>query len=286
MQKKISMLLSSILVVIILLISSAYVVKQTQYAIIFQFGEAVGVVEKPGLKFKIPFIQSVQYFDNRLLNVNVEDKELTAADGKRLIVNAFARFKIIDPVLFVTTVVNYEGSNIRINKIMESSMRKVIGRVALSALLSTERSNIMTEIHSLVNQETKAFGISIVDVRILRADLPKENSEAIYQRMQTEREREAKKIRAEGQEEAARIISDADKQSKILLAEAYMQSEILKGEGDKVAAKIYNEAFSKDQEFYKFYRNLLAYKNTLNKGDTNFVLSPDSDFFKLLKLNK
>jgi membrane protease subunit HflC len=286
MQKKISILLSSILVVIILLISSAYVVKQTQYAIIFQFGEAVGVVEKPGLKFKIPFIQSVQYFDNRLLNVNVEDKELTAADGKRLIVNAFARFKIIDPVLFVTTVVNYEGSNIRINKIMESSMRKVIGRVALSALLSTERSNIMTEIHSLVNQETKAFGISIVDVRILRADLPKENSEAIYQRMQTEREREAKKIRAEGQEEAARIISDADKQSKILLAEAYMQSEILKGEGDKVAAKIYNEAFSKDQEFYKFYRNLLAYKNTLNKGDTNFVLSPDSDFFKLLKLNK
>lgn len=286
MMNKLSILLSILLGAIILLITSAYTVNQTQYAIIFQFGEAVGVVEKPGLKFKIPFIQSIQYFDNRLLNVNVEDKEFTAADKKRLIVNAFAKFKIIDPVLFVTTLVNYEGSNTKINNSMVASMRQIIGRTPLNALLSTERSNIMAEIHSLVNKEMEAFGIDIIDVRILRADLPKQNSEAIYQRMQTEMEREAMKIRAEGKEEAVRITSDADKQSKILIAEAYMQSEILKGEGDKAAAKIYNDSFAKDQEFYKFYRNILAYQNTLNKKDTNFLLSPDSEFFKLLRLNK
>jgi membrane protease subunit HflC len=203
-----------------------------------------------------------------------------------LIVNAFAKFKIIDPVLFVTTVMNYDGSNTKINNSMVSAMRQVIGTIPLNALLSTQRADIMSEIHSLVNKEVKSFGIDVVDVRILRADLPKQNSEAIYQRMQTEMEREAMKIRAEGREEAAGIIAGANKQQQIILADAYKQSEFLKGEGDRSAAQIYNKAFSSDQEFYKFYRNILSYQNTLNAKDTNFVLSADSEFFKLLKLNK
>lgn len=286
MMNKFSILLSIIAISVILFFASVYTVGQTQYAIIFQFGEAVGVVDKPGLKFKIPFIQSIQYFDNRLLNVNVEDKEFTAADKKRLIVNALAKFKITDPVLFVTTVMNYDGSNTKINNSMVSAMRQVIGTIPLNALLSTQRADIMSEIHSLVNKEVKSFGIDVVDVRILRADLPKQNSEAIYQRMQTEMEREAMKIRAEGREEAAGIIAGANKQQQIILADAYRQSEFLKGEGDRSAAQIYNKAFSSDQEFYKFYRNILSYQNTLNDKDTNFVLSADSEFFKLLKLNK
>jgi membrane protease subunit HflC len=270
---------------ILALINSIYIVKETQYAVIFQFGEAVHVDKTPGLKLRLPIIQTAQFFDKRLLNANVEEKELTTSDDKRIIVNSFARFKINNPVLFFKTVTNYEGGLIRINKIMESSLRKVIGRVPFIALLSGERSNIMKEIELLVNQEAKDFGVDIVDVRILRADLPKANSEAIYMRMQAEREREAKKIRAEGREEADIIRSDADKQSKILLAQAYMQSEILKGEGDQQAAIVYNQVYSKDPDFYKFYRNLLAYKATL-KNKATFVLSPNSDFLKMLQLNK
>lgn len=279
-------LVSTALAIVITLLFSLFIVRQNEYCVVFQFGEAVRVIDKPGLKIKIPFIQDLQYFDQRLLYVNVEDKELTASDGKRIIVNAFVRFKIVDPVLYVKTLANSQNSYIRMNKIMESSMRKVIGKSPLISLLSTERSNIMVEIATLVDQEAKNFGIDVKDVRILRADLPKENSLAIYQRMQTEREREAKKIRAEGREESARIRSEADKQVRIVLAEASMQAQIIKGEGDGDAAEIYNKAYSKDAEFYKFYKKLDVYKNVLTKDDTNFILSPDSEFLKMLNLSK
>ena len=266
--------------------SALFTVDQRHSAVVFQFGEAMRTIESPGLNIKIPFIQNVEFFDRRILNVEAEAKELTASDGKRVIVDAFAKFRIVDPVMFYKTVHNYQGVKIRLNKNLESSMRKVIGRLPLTSLLTSARSDIMSNILNQVNEEAKNFGLDVIDVRILRADLPKENSAAIYRRMQTAREKEATQIRAEGQEEGARIRSRADKESKILLAEAYMQSQIIKGDGDMEAAKIYNLAYSVDPEFYKFYRSLEVYKNTLKKDDTSFVLSPEAELFKYLNLGK
>ncbi|WP_341761972.1 protease modulator HflC [Candidatus Tisiphia endosymbiont of Thecophora atra] len=272
---------------LLLSVSSAlFTVDQRHSAVVFQFGEAMRTIESPGLNIKIPFIQNVEFFDKRILNVEAEAKELTASDGKRVIVDAFAKFRIVDPVMFYKTVHNYQGVKIRLNKNLESSMRKVIGRLPLTSLLTSARSDIMSNILNQVNEEAKNFGLDVIDVRILRADLPKENSAAIYRRMQTAREKEATQIRAEGQEEGARIRSKADKESKILLAEAYMQSQIIKGDGDREAAKIYNLAYSVDPEFYKFYRSLEVYKNTLKKDDTSFVLSPEAELFKYLNLGK
>ena len=263
-----------------------YMIKETQYGVVFQFGEAVKTVDTPGLKIKIPMIQQVRYFDKRILSVDVEAKELTASDGKRVIVDAFARFKIVDPVEFYKKVMDYAGFNLRLNKILESSMRKVIGKISLSSLLSSERINLMKQIEGLLNDEAAFFGVKMVDVRILRADLPKENSAAIYKRMQTEREKEAKQIRAEGLEEALGIKAKADKESQIIMAEAYMQSQSIKAEGDEKAAKTYNTSYSKDPEFYKFYKSLDAYRKTLKKEDTNFILSADSEIFQYLNLRK
>lgn len=271
---------------LILISSTFFTIDQRQFAVVFQFGEAVRVISTPGLNIKIPLIQNVEYFDNRILSVEAEAKEVTASDEKRVIVDAFARFKIMDPVTFYKTVYNIQGLRVRLNKIIESSMRKVIGRVPLTTLVSGERNNVMLEIRNLVNESAKDFGVEVIDVRILRTDLPKENSSAIYSRMQTEREKEAKQIRAEGQEEAAVIRATADKMSNIILAEAYMQSQIVKGEGDQEAARIYNDAYSQDPEFYKFYRSLIAYKNSITKDDTTFVLSPDSELFKFLHMGK
>lgn len=263
-----------------------FTVDQRQVAVVFQFGEAMRAIDAPGLNIKIPLIQNVEFFDKRILHVDAEGKELTASDGKRIIVDAFTKFNINDPVMFYKTVRDYQGVRIRLNKILESAMRKVIGRVQLTTLLTAARSDVMHDIYNIVREEAQAFGVNVIDVRILRADLPKENSAAIYKRMQTEREKEAKQIRAEGQEEGARIRSKADKESKILLAEAYMQSQIIIGEGDAEAAQTYNAAYMTDPEFYKFYRSMSVYKNTLKKNDTSFVLSPDADFFKYLNLNK
>ena len=233
MMSKIYYLIFGIFASIVILSLALFAVDQRQFAVIFQFGEAVRVIDKAGLNIKIPFIQNVEFFDKRILHVEAEAKELTASDGKRFIVDAFAKFRINNPVMFYKTVYNYQGVRIRLNKNLESSMRKVIGRVPLTTLLTEERSNVMLSILNQVNEEAKNFGIDVIDVRILRADLPKENSAAIYRRMQTAREKEAKQIRAEGQEEAARIRSKADKESKILLAEAYKDA----GRADKAEAE-------------------------------------------------
>jgi membrane protease subunit HflC len=274
------------LLILVVIFSTIFQLDQRQSAIIFQFGEAVRVVKEPGLHIKIPFIQKMEYFDNRIMTVDAEAKEVTASDGKRVIMDAFAKYVILDPVTFYKTVNNYQGAKIRLNKILESSMRKVIGRVDLTEILSTSRGDIMSDICNNVNEETKNFGIKVYDVRILRADLPKENSEAIYKRMQTEREKEAKQIRAEGQEEAARVSSKADKESQVIIAEAYKQAQIIKGEGDAAAAKIYNAAYSKDPDFYKFYKSLSTYKEILNKEDTSYVISPSSPLLEFMKIGK
>lgn len=250
-MQKIYYIIFTAILGLILISSSLFSVDQRQSAVVFQFGEAVRTIEKPGLHIKVPLIQNVEFFDKRLLDVEVEAKELTAADGKRVIVDAYAKFQINNPVMFYKTVHDYQGVKIRLTRNLESSMRKVIGKISLSSLLSQERSNVMLNILNQVDGEAKSFGIDVVDVRILRADLPKENSAAIYRRMQTAREKEATQIRAEGQEESVRIRSKADKESKIILAKAYKDAQIIKGDGDEKAAKIYNSAYSADPEFYK-----------------------------------
>lgn len=285
-MNKIYYILFGAVAALILIAGALFTVDQKQTAVVFQFGEAVRVIEKPGLNIKVPFVQNVEFFDKRILNVSAEAKELTASDGKRIIVDAFAKFKIVDPITFFKTVHSYQGVELRLNRILESSMRKVIGKVSLNTLLTDKRASLMLLIRDLVHKEAQAFGIDIIDVRILKADLPAENSAAIYRRMQTEREKEAKQIRAEGNEEGARIISKADKESKIILANAYMDAQKIKGIGDAEAAKIYNLAYSKDPEFYKFYRSLVTYQNSLSKDSTQFILSPKSEFFKYLKLGK
>jgi len=261
-------------------------VDQRQNGVVFQFGEAVRVIESPGLNVKIPFIQNVQFFDKRILDVKAEAKELTASDEKRVIVDAFAKFRIVNTVEFIKTVHNYQGAQLRLNRILESAMRTVIGKFPLNTLLTDKRANLMLQIRDLTYSEAKNFGIEVIDVRILKADLPPENSTAIYMRMQTDREKEANQIRAEGNEEAARIRSKADKESKITLANAYMDAQKTKGLGDAEAARLYNQAYSKDPEFFKFYASLNTYRTSLTKENTQFVLSPDSEFFKYLRLGK
>jgi membrane protease subunit HflC len=272
--------------IFLMLSGSLFSVDQRQNAVVFQFGEAVRVIESPGLNIKIPFIQNVQFFDKRILDVKAEAKEVTASDEKRVIVDAFAKFRIVDTVEFIKTVHNYQGVQLRLNKILESAMRTVIGKVPLNTLLTDKRANLMLQIRDLTYSEAKNFGVEVIDVRILKADLPPENSTAIYMRMQTDREKEANQIRAEGNEEAAKIRSKADKESKIILANAYMDSQKTKGLGDAEAAHIYNQAYSKDPEFFKFYASLVVYKSSLLKENTQFVLSPDSEFFRYLKLGK
>lgn len=283
-MNKLHLIIIGALLTLIVLSSSLFAVDQRYKAVVFQFGEAVQVIEEPGLNFKIPLIQNVRFLDKRILNVVAEEKELTAADEKRVIVDAFAKYQIVDSVKFIKTVNNYSGANLRLNRLLDSSLRTIIGRVPLNALLSDKRSDLMLQIRDLVHQEALAFGIKIIDVRILKSDLPSENSQAIYSRMQTERYKEAKQIRAEGEEEAAKIRSRADKESKIIIAKAFMEAEQIRGLGDAEAAKLYNKSYSKDAEFYKFYRSLVAYKSSLLKDNTQFVLSPKSDFFKHLKV--
>jgi len=282
-MNKLHIILFTVASVIGLLANSLFIVDQRENGIIFQFGEAVRIIENPGLNIKIPLVQNVQLLDKRVLNVNAEEKELTASDEKRVIVDAFAKYRISNSVRFIKTVHNYAGVNLRLNKILESAMRSIIGKYPLSTLLTDQRADLMCQIRDLVHKEAKSFGVEVIDVRILKADLPTENSEAIYSRMQTERYKEAKQIRAEGAEESALIEAHADKEKQVILAHAYMVSQKTKGLGDSKAAKIYSAAYSKDPEFYKFYRSLVAYKTSLSK-DTQFILSPKGEFFKYLHI--
>jgi len=285
-MNKLHLILLAGIAAIIIIAGSLFTVDQRQTGIVFQFGEAIRIIEKPGLNIKIPLIQNVQFLDKRILNVSAEEKELTASDEKRVIVDAFAKYKIVNPLKFVQTVHNYAGANLRLNKTLESAMRTIIGKYPLSTLLTDQRASLMYQIRDLVSGETQSFGIELIDVRILKADLPKENSMAIHSRMQTERNKEAKQIRAEGAEESARIRARADKKNKVILAEAYMEAQKIKGLGDNESARIYNAAYSKDPEFYKFYRSLVAYKASLAKENTQFVLSPNAEFFKYLQMGK
>jgi membrane protease subunit HflC len=270
----------SIVLIGVIMFQAAFVVKEIDQAIVLQFGNPKKIITEAGLKFKLPFIQNVVFIDKRILNLDNAPEEVIAADQKRLIVDAFARFQIVDPLKFYISVGNERVARSRLSTIINSRIRGVLGTQELSTLLSKERAKQMAIIQNDVNEEAKSFGIKIVDVRIKRADLPQANSEAIYKRMQTERQREAKEFRAEGAEIAAKITSTADKDVTVLLANANKQSQIFKGEGDGQRNKIFAEAYGKDPEFFGFYRAMQAYETALIGGDTSLILSPDSDFFK------
>ena len=259
---------------------SIFIVQEINQAIVLQFGDPKKIVNKSGLNFKLPFIQKVAYLDKRVLNLDNPPEEVIAADQKRLIVDAIARFKIVDPLKFYISVGNERVARQRLATIINSRIRGVLGKQELATLLSKDRAKQMSIIQNDVNTEAKNFGIEIVDVRIKRADLPQANSEAIYARMQTERQREAKEFRAQGAEIATRIKSTADKEVTVILANAKKKSEIMKGEGDGQRNKIFADAFGKDPQFFSFYRAMQSYEKALIGGDTSLILSPDSDFFK------
>lgn len=273
--------------------NSFFIVDQTEQALVLQFGAPVRVEQEPGMKFKMPFIQNVEYFDKRLIDFDSEPKEVIASDQKRLIVDAFVRYRIVDPLRFKQTVSDERTMRSRLNSILESSLRQVLGSQPLAALISEKRSEVMDDIRDLVNMQARGvktegappggFGIEVVDVRIKRADLPAANSEGIYKRMQTERQREAAEFRARGAEDAQKIRSQADKERTILLAEARKKAEIIRGEGEAEATKIFAQSFGQDQDFFQFYRTMQAYKKTLSPKDTTMVLSPDSGFLKMLE---
>ena len=263
-----------------LIFFSVFVVKEINQAIVLQFGDPKKIILKPGLNFKIPFIQNVVFLDKRILNLDTPPEEVIASDQKRLIVDAFARFQIVDPLKFYISVGNERVARSRLSTIINSRLRSVLGKQELQTLLSKDRAKQMALIQDGVNNEAENFGIKIVDVRIKRADLPQANSEAIFRRMQTEREREAKEFRAKGAEMAVTITSTADKEVTVILANAQKQSEIMKGEGDGQRNKIFAEAFGQDPEFFAFYRAMQAYEKALIGGETSLILSPDSEFFK------
>tara|TARA_B100001027_G_scaffold111857_1_gene77160 strand:- start:246 stop:1127 length:882 start_codon:yes stop_codon:yes gene_type:complete len=279
-MKKGKLILPVIILIAATLYFSIFIVKEINQAIVLQFGDPKRILMKPGLNFKIPFIQNVVFLDKRILNLDAPPAEVIASDQKRLIVDAFARFKIVDPLKFYISVGNERVARSRLSTIINSRIRSVLGTQRLQTLLSEERTKQMSLIQDGVNTEAAKFGIQIVDVRIKRADLPPANSDAIYRRMQTEREREAKEFRAKGAEMAITITSTADKEVTVILADAEKQSQILKGEGDGQRNKIFADAFGQDPEFFAFYRAMQAYETALIGGETSLILSPDSEFFK------
>lgn len=280
-----SLLISGIVIVVgaFVLFSSMFIVHQTQQALVLQFGDPKRQITNPGLEFKIPFIQDVVFFERRVLDIDPPRQQVLLASQKRLDVDSYARFRIIDPLEFYKTVRNERGARAQLSGIINSTLRRVLGNETLKEILSNKRVAIMADIRRQVNAAVDRFGIEIIEVRLRRADYPKETSNNIYDRMKSEREQEAREFRAQGAEQAQQIRADADKQRTILVAEAKQKSETLRGEGDGLAIKIYADAFGQDPEFYGFYRSMLAYRKAMTDSDTTLVLSPDSDFFRYFK---
>lgn len=275
----------AILVALIFLVASSFfTVQQTQQVLITQFGQPIRVIQEPGLHVKVPLIQNVITFDRRLLDFDTAGEEVILGDQRRLIVDSFTRYMITNPLLFFQTVGAAEqGIRGRLNSIVTSSLRRVLASETLIAVLSAERGRIMGEIRNQVNEEGDRFGIEIVDVRIRRADLPEENTQAILSRMQSERERIAREARAEGFEVAARIRAQAERDRTVLLAEAEANAAILRGTGEQEAIRVFAEAFSKDPEFFQFWRTMQAYRDVFSTGESRMVLTPESDFFRYFR---
>jgi modulator of FtsH protease HflC len=264
--------------------SSLFAVHQTQQVLITQFGQPIRVADQPGLNWKVPFIQTGIGFDRRLIDFDAQGQEVILGDQRRLVVDTFTRYRITDPLRFYQTVGATEnGIRLRLGPIVSSSLRNTLGNEPLLAVLSADRARIMGEIRQRVNAEARSFGIEVTDVRIRRADLPEENTQAILSRMQSERERVAREQRAEGAEQAQRIRAAAERDRTVLIAEAQSRAETLRGEGEQQAIRIFAEAYEKDPEFYQFWRTMQAWREAFADGESRLLLSPDSDFFKYFR---
>jgi membrane protease subunit HflC len=280
MQRIVSFALIGLGVLAVVLFQSVFVVQQMQLALITQFGEPVRVIKEPGLALKAPFIQNVIVLDKRILELDATPEEVIASDRRRIVVDAFARYRISDPLRYYQSLRTDALAQQRLSSILSSSLRGELGKRPFAALLSADRQSLMTSIRDQMRNQAQALGIEVVDVRIRRADLPKENLDSVFGRMQTERQREAAGYRASGDEEAQRIKSAADKEVTIIKANATKQSDILRGEGEAERNRILGDAYGRDPEFFEFYRSLTAYEQSMSSSNTTLVISPDSPFFK------
>jgi membrane protease subunit HflC len=271
------------IVIAITAFSSVFVIRENEQALILQFGNPQKQVDDAGLNFKTPFIQDVIYFDKRILDYDASAAEIPTLDQKQLVVDAFARYKIIDPLKFYQTVATESIAESQLNNIINSNLRDSFGKQLFTKLMTETRAKLMAEISKKVDTAMRSLGIQVIDVRIKRVDLPEENSQAIFRRMQTQREQEARRIRAEGDRKAREIRADADKQQRVIVAEAKKTSEILRGEGDAVATKLYNDAFGRDRDFFDFYRSLQAMRTGLIGDTTSYVGPPQGEFYRFFK---
>lgn len=270
----------AIVLIVLLAYSALFTVNPRQQFLVLRFGEVQEVIDTPGLNFKLPFIDNLILLDKRILDLDMTPQEVIASDKKRLVVDAFARYKIVDPIRFYQTVATIPGANSRLSTFLQSSLRTVVAKASFTSVVRDERSSLMEQIRQDVDRSAETIGIDVVDVKIRRADLPEENSQAIFNRMTTEREREATEIRAFGEEQARKTRARADRDATVLLAEANRDAEKIRGDGDAERNRIFAEAFSKDEEFFAFYRTMQAYERSMKEGNTSLVITPDSSFFR------
>ena len=273
----------ALVVVGIVATSALFIVDQTEQALVLQFGQPRRVIREPGLWVKRPFLEDVRPYDNRLLDFEPPPEEVIVSDQKRLVVDTYTRYRITDPLLFFQTANSEVAVRARLSAMVNGSLRRVLGNVTLSALLSHERPAIMKQIRDEVRDQAKGFGIDVVDVRIRRADLPEENSQAIYARMVSERQQQAAQFRGEGAEAAQTVRANADRERTVIIAEAQRDAQKVRGDGDAQSIRIYADAFGQDKEFFAFYRSMQAYRDALTGHGTSFVLTPDTGFFRFFE---
>ena len=269
-----------LLAIVIIGFASIFTVRQTEQVLVVRLGEPVRVVTAPGLNFKVPFIDTVISIDNRILDLENPAQEVIASDQKRLVVDAFARYRIKNALRFYQSIGSIQAANIQLTTLLNASLRRVLGEVTFIQVVRDEREGLMTKIRDQLDKEADGYGIQVVDVRIRRADLPESNSQAVYQRMQTERQREAAEFRAQGGQKAQEIRSRADREATVIIADANSTAEQVRGTGDGERNRLFAEAYGKDAEFFAFYRSMTAYENGLKSADTRFLLKPDSEFFR------
>lgn len=272
--------LAAAAVLLVAAASSLYVVTQAEQALVLRLGAHRATVKDPGLHVKLPLVEDVVRYDQRLLSLEPPAEEIILGDQKRIVVDTYTRYRIADPLKFYQTLRTETNARNQLTQVVSSALRQAMGQVMLPSLLSDERTRIMAAIMAEVSERAASYGIAIADVRIRRADLPEETSQSIYDRMKSERERQAKELRAQGYEWGQQIRARADRERTVILAEATRAANVLRAQGDAESSRIYNEAYGRDARFYDFYRSLEAYRTTLSDGNTTMVLSPDSEFFR------
>lgn len=280
MSKQLAILGAAVVALGVVGSSALFTVDQTEQAIVMQFGNPQRVIRDPGLNAKIPFLQDVVYFDSRVLDLDPPSGQVILSDQKRINVDAFARYRITDPLRFYQALRTEDQFRDQVGRILNSSVRNSMARVGLGDLLSAKRFDIMKQIADRLAAETKDYGIEILDARIVRTDLPPEISQNVYNRMRSDRVKEANQLRADGDKAKLEIESRADRDKTVIIAEAQRQAQILRGEGDAERNNILGRAYGQDPQFFAFYRSMTAYRDALGRGDTNLVLSPDSEFFR------